>query len=226
MEITFLGQAGFLIKSQDKNILIDPYLSNSVEKVEPNSYRRQPIDQSIFDIKVDMIICTHNHLDHYDEETLNHFINSESGITFLSPRSVWVNARKYGGNNNFINFNVGSIWSECGLEIKAVKAEHSDELAIGLIISDGERNYYFTGDTLYNEQVVKSVKDYKIFAMFCVCNGKGNNMNKTDAVKFYNRLNAKYFVPIHTKMFDDISVEDIAIKNMVIPQIYQKVQFN
>ena len=35
MKITYLGQAGLLIEAASKTIIIDPYLSNSVEAIEP-----------------------------------------------------------------------------------------------------------------------------------------------------------------------------------------------
>ena len=66
MKITWLGQAGLLLRANDAVIMIDPYLSNSVEKVNAANYRRTPIKQSVFDITPDVMIFTHDHLDHYD----------------------------------------------------------------------------------------------------------------------------------------------------------------
>lgn len=35
MEITWLGQAGLLFEKDNYKIMIDPYLSDSVEKINP-----------------------------------------------------------------------------------------------------------------------------------------------------------------------------------------------
>ena len=70
MKITWLGQAGLLMETGGKIVLIDPYLSNSVAKVNPLNDRRVPVEEQFLHIKPDVIICTHNHLDHVDPETL------------------------------------------------------------------------------------------------------------------------------------------------------------
>ena len=36
MTVTWLGQAGFLLRTGDTTVLIDPYLSDSVGKVSPS----------------------------------------------------------------------------------------------------------------------------------------------------------------------------------------------
>ena len=51
MRIIWLGQAGLLFENDDIKIMIDPYLSDSVEKINPQNYRKVPADKSLFDIK-------------------------------------------------------------------------------------------------------------------------------------------------------------------------------
>lgn len=46
MKITWLGQAGLLFETGNLTIMVDPYLSNSVEKVNPLNYRRVAVDES------------------------------------------------------------------------------------------------------------------------------------------------------------------------------------
>jgi len=92
--------------------MIDPYLSDSVQKIEPQNYRRVPVDTSVYGIKPDIMIFTHNHLDHYDPETAEKFITEDSSITVLSPKSVYSEVRKRGGSNNYILFNRHTSWTE------------------------------------------------------------------------------------------------------------------
>lgn len=222
MRITFLGQAGLLFEKQEFRIMIDPYLSDSVEKINPNNYRRVNISERIFEIKPDVMIFTHNHLDHYDPETVRHFISNDSNVTVLAPKSVWDEVRKIGGSNNYILFNRHTSWSEHGIRFTAVKAEHSDPSAIGVIIQDGEKKYYVTGDTLYNTEIFEDIpKD--IYALFLPMNGVGNNMNKTDAVCFAKKVKAKKVVPIHIGMFDSLSADDFVCENKVVAEIYKEI---
>ncbi len=223
MKVTFLGQAGLLFESENLKIMTDPYLSNSVEKINSKNYRRVAVDESIFEIKPDIMIFTHNHLDHYDPETVNRFINSESNITVLAPKSVWDEVRKIGGNNNYVLFNRHTVWTEQGITFTAVKAEHSDITPIGVIIDDGEKKYYMTGDTLYNSEIFKDIpKD--IYALFLPINGVGNNMNITDAERFAKRVKAEKTVPLHFGMFDSLNPKEFNCKNRVIPEIYKEIE--
>ena len=222
MKITFLGQAGLLFEKDGFRIMIDPYLSDSVSKINTKNYRRVAVDEKFFEINPDVMIFTHNHLDHYDPETVKHFITEQSNILILAPKSVWEDIRKIGGNNNYIIFNRRTTWTEGEIKFTAVKAEHSDPTPIGVIIDDGEKKYYITGDTLYNEEIFADIPN-NIYALFLPINGLGNNMNMTDAARFAKRINAKKVVPIHIGMFDNLSADDFKCENKVITEIYKEI---
>ena len=224
MKITWIGQAGLLIEKSDVKIMIDPYLSDSAKRINPKSYRRTEINKDLFNITPDVMIFTHNHIDHYDEETVSKFITDKSNITVLSPVSVWNEVRKFGGNNNYVMFNRHTTWTQYGIKFTAVKAEHSDLSAIGVIVDDMYKKYYITGDTLYNEEIFSDIpKD--IYAVFLPVNGIGNNMNMEDAKCFSEKINPKYAVPLHCKMFDDIDMNNFAYKNKIVPKIYEEIKF-
>lgn len=224
MKITWLGQAGLLFENDNIKIMIDPYFSDSVEKVNPNNFRRVPILEDVFEIKPDVMIFTHNHLDHYDPETVGRFINEDSDILVLAPQSVWGEVRKLGGNNNFVQFNRHTVWTEKGIEFTAVKAEHSDPTPIGVIIDDGEKKYYITGDTLYNEGIFKDIPE-DIYAVFLPVNGVGNNMNMVDAKRFCEKIKPNYAVPMHCGMFDEINMSEFEYEDKIVPEIYKEVEF-
>ena len=223
MKITWLGQAGLLLESGDCRIMIDPYLSNSVERVEPKNIRRVPVDTSFFSIVPNIMIFTHNHLDHYDPETVPHFITGDTHMTVLAPASVWNEVRRLGGANNYVQFNRHTTWTERGIRFTAVKAEHSDPAAIGVIIDDGEKKYYVTGDTLYNDGIFGYIpKD--IYAVFLPVNGVGNNMNMADAKAFCERIDPVCAVPLHWGMFDATDPTRFAYSRRVIPEIYKEIK--
>ena len=223
MKITYLGQAGLLFENENTKIMIDPYLSNSVEKINPLNFRRVPVDETIFEIKPNIMVFTHNHLDHYDPETVLHFITIDTDITVLAPTSVWNEVRKIGGFNNYVQFNRHTTWTEKDIKFTAVKAEHSDDKSIGVIVDDAEKKYYVTGDTLYNEDIFADIPG-DIYAVFLPVNGVGNNMNMTDAEFFCQKINPKFAVPVHCGMFDEIDYNDFKYKNKVIPKIYKRIE--
>ena len=226
MKVTWLGQAGLLFEREGVRIIIDPYLSNSVEKNEPKNYRRQPANEVFFALTPDVMIFTHDHLDHYDPETAPRFLERrDKKVTVLAPLSVWQKARAEGGGHNYVQFNRHTEWSEFGFRFKAVKAEHSEPYAIGVLIETIEagKTYYVTGDTLYNSEIFADLPE-DIEAVFLPINGVGNNMNKVDAARFAKKTRARCVVPIHFGMFDELSPEGLNLPNVVIPQIYQEIK--
>ncbi len=226
MKYTYIGQAGLLIESTDVKIIIDPYLSNYVEKVEPKNYRRKPVDESFFDVRADFFLFTHNHIDHYDPETAPRFLAQRKRATVLSPTSVWREARRCAGDHNYVAFDRGSEWTEKGLCFKAVRAVHSDPYAIGFVITELKSGecIYVSGDTLYNRDILSDLPE-GLFAAFLPINGVGNNMNATDAMRFGEECKAKWTVPVHFGMFDEIDPAAFSLPNAVIPEIYKEIIF-
>jgi L-ascorbate metabolism protein UlaG (beta-lactamase superfamily) len=145
-------------------------------------------------------------------------------MTVLSPLSVWQKARAFKAHNN-VQFNRGTSWTEYGFRFTAVKAEHSDVHAIGVIIEDLMENkvYYITGDTLYNNRIFGDLPE-KIDVIFLPINGVGNNMNAADAVRFFKNSGAKAAVPYHVGMFDEKTPEIFDADNRIILEIYKETE--
>ena len=179
------------------------------------------MERRFWEAKPDVLIFTHNHLDHYDPETVEALLSAGSQILVLAPESVWHDVRKFGGNHNYVLFNRHTSWTENGITFTAAKAEHSDPAAIGVLMDDGNRKYYITGDTLYNEEIFRDLPG-DIDALFLPVNGVGNNMNITDAVRFAAKVGAKSVFPIHIGMFDNLSADNFPCKNKSTLKIYEE----
>ena len=222
MKITWLGQGGLLFEKENLKIMIDPYLSDSVGKADPKKHRRVEVDTRFLAVKPDVMIFTHNHLDHYDPETVRNFISEDSRITVLAPSSVWAEVRKIGGSNNYVLFDRHTQWTEGSIRFEAVKACHSDLSAIGVVLYDEAKTYYVTGDTLYNKEIFPDLPR-NIDVVFLPINGVGNNMNMADAVRFAAECGAKNVVPVHFGMFDELNPELFSCPNKVTPEIYKEI---
>ena len=225
MKITWLGQAGLLLDNGSLRVMIDPYLSDSVGKLDPKKSRRVPVAEEIFDICPDVMLFTHDHLDHYDPETAPRFFaKTEKAMTVLSPTSVWQKARTHGGPHNYVEFNRHTQWTEGDLRFSAVKAAHSDPFAIGVVIEDLSegRVYYVTGDTLYNSEIFSDLPA-EIDVILLPVNGVGNNMNMADGARFARETGAETVVPLHFGMFDDLNPVDFSCENRVIPELWKEI---
>lgn len=224
MKITYLGQAGLLLETGGLAILVDPYLSDSVEKVNPKNRRRTPVDPSFLKLRPDVFLCTHNHLDHLDPETLSHYFTPDVRMTVLAPSGSWEKLRAYSGDNNYVLFNRHTEWTEGSVRFTAVRAVHSDPGAIGVIISAEGKRWYISGDTLYSRELLEDLSG-SFEAVFLPVNGVGNNMNMADAARFAAQLDAKYIVPVHIGLFDGLKGEDFPSPNRVLPEIYREICF-
>lgn len=211
------------MESGGKIILIDPYLSDSVAKVNPLNYRRIPVDEHFLHIKPDVIICTHNHLDHTDPDTLKYYLNSEEGVVVLAPTAAWEEVQKFGGKHNYLRFNRHTEVTIGDIRFLSVKAEHSDVHPVGVIIEAEDRRYYVTGDTLYNTEIFEDIPE-QIDVVFLPVNGVGNNMNMADAKRFCDRIKPRLAAPIHCGLFDDIDMNIFGYEPKFVPQIYEEIK--
>ena len=224
MKITWLGQAGLLIESNGLKIIIDPYLSNSVEAIQPHFWRRVPVDERFLGITPNVIVLTHDHLDHTDPDTLKHYLGEDTEVCVLASGNAWNKIRNiFGGiKNNYVQFNRGTEWTEKGIRFRAVYAEHSDDRAIGVIITVEEKVCYVTGDTLYNERIFEDLPN-NIDYVFLPVNGVGNNMNMEDAKRFCERIGA-LAVPMHCGLFDEKDMNCFEYENKIVPEFYKEIK--
>lgn len=223
MQVTLVGQAGLLFETNGFRVLIDPYFSDAVEKINPNSFRRMPMKEKFWDVHPEVMVFTHNHLDHYDPETAEHFLRRESGMTVLAAPEVWKQVRTVGCGHNYVRFARHTQWTQGGVRFTAVKAEHSDPAPIGVILDDGEKKVYVTGDTLYNSEIFDDLPD-GIDTVFLPVNGVGNNMNFADAARFAERVGAKRTVPIHIGMFDELTAAAFLCPNKWVLSVYKQYE--
>ena len=228
MKVTWLTQAGLLFENDNVKVMVDPYFSDSVGKLNEKKHRRIPVCEKYFDITPDVLIITHDHLDHLDPETLSKILGeAKKPITVLAPAAAYNKLIAFGGEHNYVMLNPHSVWSEKGVTFYSVHAEHSDRTAAGFILDDGKKTYYVSGDTLYNydviDDVLELVEDGVDYA-FLPINGKGNNMNAKDAADFAYELSAAHAVPIHWGLFDFIDPADFDFEDSIVLTPYEAVE--
>ncbi len=227
MKVTWLTQAGLLFENSRLKIMVDPYLSNSVGEKDPRKNRRIPADESYLSLTPDVLLITHDHLDHLDPVTLGKILSSDKKITVLASENAYMKLREYGKDHNYVLLAPHSVWSESGVTFYAVSAEHSDRRAVGFIIDDGKATYYISGDTLYNYDVIDDVLDLVedgVDFAFLPINGVGNNMNAKDAADFAYEIGAKTAIPLHYGLFDDIDPSDFDFEDALILQPYKETK--
>jgi len=101
LAITYLGQVGFALQHRGVTIVIDPYLTDSADCTpsSPKGFwaRNYPAPITGGELThVDLVLCSHDHLDHTDPGTLVEISRSSPQALFAGPRKS-VSVMKEGG---------------------------------------------------------------------------------------------------------------------------------
>ncbi len=227
MKVTWLGQAGLLFDNGRMRVLVDPYLSDSIGDTDPERHRRIPVPEEYKRVSADILVITNTEPDRLDDATLMGVLGVDRKMTVLCSEGAYNRVRHFGCGHNYVLLSPHSVWSECGLTFYSVRAEHHDRTAIGIIIDDGERTFYMSGDTLYNYDVLDDVMDLVddgVDYAFLPINGYGNNMNAKDAADFAYELDAGRAVPLHYGMFDDVSPESFDFEDAFVLTPFQPTE--
>lgn len=222
-KIWWLAQSGFLIKWQEKYLLFDPYLSDSLSVKYQNSDKPHERiselvilpDQLDF---IDIVTSSHNHTDHLDAETLMPIIQINAEIKFIIPEAnrAFVVDRVNCSLNFPIGLNDGLSFEHKGFKITGIPAAHNEVERnqkgeckfMGFIAEFGGFSVYHSGDTLWFDGLEGILKAYKIDVAFLPINGNkperkvAGNLSADEAAKLGKIIEAKLVIPHHYHLFE------------------------
>jgi L-ascorbate metabolism protein UlaG (beta-lactamase superfamily) len=192
----WLGQAGYLMKtSGGLSVMIDPYFSDEVEKLE-GLKRVFPPPITADELQPEVLLVSHGHLDHFDEPTIKSF--ALAGRTLLvAPPSCIARARALGWATPRMRSLVpGKSATKSGLRITATFARHTLPDAIGFLLDIDGLRLWHSGDTEY-DQHLRALAAAKLDVAFICINGGGGNMNAQEAALLAWELKPRSAVPMH-----------------------------
>jgi L-ascorbate 6-phosphate lactonase len=200
----WLGQAGYLLKTRGGlTVMIDPYFSDEGEKQEGLKRLFEP-PITAAELKPDVLLVSHGHLDHFDEPTIRTFA-SAGRTTLIAPPSCTSRASSWGWPPSKLRaLQPDQSATKGGLRVTASFARHTLPDAIGFLMRiDGIRMWH-SGDTEY-DQHLRALATQKLDVAFVCINGGGGNMNAHEAALLASQLKPRLVVPMHYGMW---SVED------------------
>ena len=194
--VRWIGQSGYILRDGETEICIDPYLSNVVDRI---AKRGRMVDAPVSpeELRSDVIICTHNHLDHVDIDAIP-LMNKEN-MLFLAPSHAKETLFDC-GVTRYSAFDEGDTYTVGNFKLTAVFADHSVP-AVGVLVENGGYTLYFSGDTEYNDRLCE-LSCRNIDIMFICINGKLGNMNVDDAARLTRIISPKIGIPNHYGMFE------------------------
>jgi len=196
----WLGQAGYIIRSGEVVLAIDPYLSDAAAEGAPEFSRLYPPPLKPELLDVDVYVITHDHLDHLDPVTISMYRSKETTM-FVAPRQAAQKLVTLGiAAKNIIILHAGESWRRGTMEITGVFALATSADVIdttGYYIKfDNGRSIYHTSDTEYHSLVVAAApKNAEVVLM--PINGKWGNPGPDKAAMFAKQLNPVYVLPNH-----------------------------
>lgn len=239
----WLGQSGFLLQWNEKCVLFDPYLSDSLTKKYASTNKphvrmsERVIDPAWLD-GIDIVTSSHNHTDHLDAETLVPLLQANPGISFVIPEA----------NRDFVcqrvncpaNFPVGLNDGEKvvieGFTFNGVPAAHNalerDDKGrckfMGYVVQFGNFCVYHSGDTLWFEGLEDILEPFHVDVAFLPINGNdpargvAGNLNASEAALLGKKIGARLVIPHHYNMFafNTADVRDFAAEARKYGQPY------
>ncbi len=204
MNITWLGQSGFLLENSGQRLVIDPYFSDIVERKE-GLRRLMPAPCSIADLSADALVITHDHLDHFDPETVTAIMATFPSCRLIGPASVADRGGKAGLPESRLSQLASGKTIQLGdVAITATPARHSDKWAVGLLLHAGGELLWFSGDTLYYPELahqVRQIASRPLDIAFVCINGRLGNMSLSEAAQLMAELQPRLAIPMHYGMF-------------------------
>lgn len=227
MKVVWMGQSGLLFVSGKDKIIIDPYLTNDMQKEDRSHRRAMKINKKFFRVNPNIIILTSSAPDHTDIGTLTRYIyKSKNIITIICCAKAYevIKEADMPRRYNIVVFEEGSEWTFKDINITAVKSKSNDISGFGVLLTDAtdEKKYYIASATRYNKCIFEDLPS-DIDTAFIPINGFSGAMNIYDAKRFAEKIGAKHVVPVHYGMFDSIDPKDFDVPNKIIPQIYKVI---
>ncbi len=219
----WIGHATVLLQMDDKVIITDPFLTETV-----GEFAKRVVEPGIDAENIprcDLILISHSHFDHLSYSSLEMLEKKSSSTALVFPKDLENYLPDYNmklvrmdNDNGYMKKIIGEEKTINGVKVTTVFAQHwggrygvdgyvwSDNAYTGYIIEYNGMTVYFAGDTGYDSLKFKLLgRKYKIdLAIIPVgpcadCNqcGTKSHVFPVDAVQLFEDVNPKWMVPVH-----------------------------
>jgi L-ascorbate metabolism protein UlaG (beta-lactamase superfamily) len=223
--LAWLGQAGFAVRSAQRLILIDPYLSDSLAEKHRGKelphirLMPPPIAPAELD-GVDVVLCTHRHSDHMDPGTLPVIARNNPTCRFVLPRAERESAEQIGVPvERTLAMDAGETISPiAGVRVSAIPSAHEtletndrgEHRFLGYVLRIGEIAVYHSGDCVPYDGLAERLRRERIDLALLPANGRDEfrrsrgvpgNMTFEEAVTLCAEADIHWLIPHHFEMF-------------------------
>ena len=200
--VYWLGGAGHVFKFATGQIIcVDPYLSDYCEQDGDEFRRICPAPIRADELQFDLLLISHEHGDHLDEESFDDYLRTNPNCRILTPQccSEFFDSKKA----KYETIAPGTVSTLGEVVIETVDADHGDLSpdAVGFMIRFSGRSIYRVGDTSLNEPLLdKAIKCQPEILVTCI-NGAYGNLNEKEAAVLARKCGSKFVIPTHFGLF-------------------------
>ena len=202
--LVWLGQAGFLLKTTDGAVIaIDPYLSDfvyhSFRERDGLAYKRltAPLFQP-GELHLDAVLCTHEHGDHLDLESLPALLRGGTPCYTNGPGAEKLLAA--GADVSCVHeLRKGDRVDLGGIGLLAVDCDHGSLApeALGFLLDFGFLRLYDSGDTALTPERLGTALTCRPEVGLLPINGAFGNLNGREAAQLAAQLGLRLCIPHH-----------------------------
>jgi L-ascorbate 6-phosphate lactonase len=217
----WLGQAGFVLRAAGTTLLVDPFLS-------PHNGREYESALAPTDARgVDLVLCTHEHVDHFDAASAPAVAAGSPGATFVVPTPIIGLVTEAGiADDRVIGVQPGEPLALGEVTVQAVPAMHGVTMAdaygfgrelsdglvrfLGYVIDLGGIRVYHAGDTIHYDGMEDTLRDVGVDVAMLPINGRDpareardivGNLSAREAAWLAATIGAETVIPMHYDLF-------------------------
>ena len=219
--LTWFGQAGFGLSDGRVTVLVDPFLA----PWEGRRYEASLVPAQA--TGVDVVCCTHEHIDHFDAVSAPALAAASPGAVFVVPAPIVDMVTEAGIRaDHVVGVQPGEVHELAGVTIRAVPARHGvtmedaygfgEELSggmirfLGYLFDIGGVRVYHAGDTILYDGMQEMVGALRPDVALLPVNGRHadreargivGNLNEREAAHLAAEIGASMLVPMHHDLF-------------------------
>jgi L-ascorbate 6-phosphate lactonase len=219
--LSWLGQAGFVVRTTAATVLIDPFLSPWDGRLYESALPPARAEG------VDLVLCTHEHVDHFDATGAPAVAAASPGAVFVVPAPIVDMVTEAGvAADRVVGVQPGDDLELAGVRIRPVPAMHGvtmedaygfgEELSggltrfLGFVVDAAGVRLYHAGDTIHFEGMESLLRDLEIDVGMLPINGRDpereargivGNLTEREAAWLGREAALDLLIPMHYDLF-------------------------
>jgi len=220
-QITWLGHSAFLLQVKGKNILTDPHFSKRASPLSfagPKRIVAPPLNIDELP-HIHVVVISHNHYDHLDEESLTELYERQKNAPplFLVPLGLKDELLSY-DITNVVEMDWWESHEDDGIRLTALPVKHwsqrtffdrNKSLWAGWLVDIEDFRFFHTGDSGYSDDFRRIGEDYPGIDLATIPIGaydprwfmKDAHMSPQEAVQTFIDLKAEKAIGMHWGTF-------------------------